>query len=166
MSVEKDGDRPVSIVPADVEARTSCPYPAPFDSPIAGRTKFALGNAFDLTQFGVNFVTMEPGTMSAQRHWHDKEDEFVYVLDGEVTLVTDAGETVLRPGMAAGFKAGDANGHCLVNRTDRPVSYLEVGTRYSDDNVDYPDIDMKAEKRGGEFRFLRKDGTQFDAAES
>jgi uncharacterized cupin superfamily protein len=155
-------NHPVSVVASDVDGRTGCPYPTPYDKDIAGRTKHALGNVFDLTQFGVNFVTMEPGTMSAQRHWHQSEDEFVYVLDGEITLVTDAGETVLTPGMCAGFKAGKPDGHCLVNNTDKTVSYLEVGTRNRDDDVDYPDIDMKAEKKGGCWRFLHKDGTPCD----
>lgn len=166
MSGDGQDDRPVSIVATEIEARTSCPYPAPYAAPIAGRAKYAVGNVFDLTQFGVNIVTMEPGTMSAQRHWHEREDEFVYVLEGEIALVTDAGETLLTPGMAAGFKAGDANGHCLVNKTDKVVSYLEVGTRDSEDAVEYPDIDMKAEKRGGKWRFLRKNGMPFDQGDS
>jgi len=166
MPAQKPGGRPVSIVPGDVAGRTTCPYPAPFDAPIAGRTKHALGNAFDLTQFGVNYVTLEPGAMSAQRHWHAREDEFVCVIEGEITLLTDAGETVLKPGMAAGFKAGDANGHCLVNRSEKTVAYLEVGTRDSEDDVDYPDIDMKAEKRGGRWRFLHKDGAPYDTSDS
>lgn len=151
----------IAISATEVDGRTTSPYPAPFGEATAGRIKYALGDVFDLTQFGVNYVTMEPGTMSAQRHWHESEDEFVFIIDGEITLITDEGETVLQPGMAAGFKAGDANGHCLVNRTDKTVAYLEVGTRSADDNVDYPDIDLKAEKRGGKFAFLHKDGTPY-----
>lgn len=162
MSWDREDDRPVSISVSDVDGRTSCPYPAPYGDQIAGRTKYALGNIFDLTQFGVNVVTMEPGTMSSQRHWHEREDEFIYVLEGEIVLVTDEGDTVLGQGMAAGFRAGDANGHCLVNRSDRTVAYLEVGTRSDNDDVEYPDIDMRAEKRAGRWRFLRKDGTPYD----
>ena len=113
---------PVSVTP-----RVGSTYPAPFGAPLAGREKRALGDALKLTQFGVNLVTLAPGTWSSQRHWHANEDEFIYVLDGEVTLVTDAGEKVLGPGMAAGFPAGKPDGHHLVNRSERPALYLEVG---------------------------------------
>ena len=113
---------PVSVTP-----RVGSTYPAPSGAPLAGREKRALGDALKLTQFGVNLVTLAPGTWSSQRHWHANEDEFIYVLDGEVTLVTDAGEKVLGPGMAAGFPAGKPDGHHLVNRSERPALYLEVG---------------------------------------
>ena len=118
-------------------------YPAPFDLPCRTRSRTRLGDAAGLSQFGVNLLRLEPGSWSSQRHWHSGEDEFVYVLEGEVTLVDDGGETVLRPGDCAGFRAGDPNGHHLVNRSDRGALVLEVGARRPDrDAVDYPDIDL------------------------
>jgi uncharacterized cupin superfamily protein len=102
---------------------------------------------------------MQPGAWSAHRHWHEREDEFIYVLDGEITLVNDQGEHKLMPGMCAGFKAGDPNGHKLVNKTGTVVTYLEVGTRYPEEVAHYSDIDMKAVKSGGKFAFTRKDGS-------
>jgi uncharacterized cupin superfamily protein len=145
----------------DVPPRTGSIYPAPFAEPLAGRAKRALGNALDLSQFGVNLVTLAPGTWSSQRHWHANEDEFVYVLEGEATLVTDAGETVLRPGMAAGFPAGRADGHHLINKSDAPVLYLEVGTRAAREVAEYSDIDMVARRGGGAFIFTHKDGEPY-----
>jgi uncharacterized cupin superfamily protein len=129
---------------ASLPERRGSGYPSPFDAPCMGRARKALGNAAGLTQFGVNVLTLEPGAWSSQRHWHSAEDEFVYVLDGEVVLVTNAGEEVLRPGDCAGFKAGEADGHHLINRADRPARLLEVGTRTEPgvDAVDYPDIDL------------------------
>ena len=141
-----------------VSARTGSAYPAPFDAPAAGRAKRALGDALDLTQFGVNLVTLAPGAWSSQRHWHENEDEFVYVLEGEVMLVTDAGERQLSSGMAAGFPAGRADGHHLVNKSTEPVLYLEVGTRAAGEVAEYSDIDMVARREGGTFCFTRKDG--------
>jgi len=136
-------------------------YPAPFGDPLAGREKRALGDALKLTQFGVNLVTLAPGGWSSQRHWHANEDEFNYVLRGEVTLVTDAGEKVLVPGMAAGFPAGKANGRHLINRCDGPAIYLEVGTRAESEEAQYSDIDMMARKEGGRFVFMRKNGEPY-----
>src|SRR5215469_4192010 len=104
-------------------------YPAPFDEPCRARERVRLGDAAGLTQYGVNLLRLPPGAWSSQRHWHTKEDEFVYVLSGEVTLVTDSGEEVLRAGDCAGFSANDANGHCLQNRSERAAEVLEVGTR-------------------------------------
>jgi uncharacterized cupin superfamily protein len=106
-------------------------------------------------------VTLAPGSWSSQRHWHAEEDEFVYVLEGQVTLVTDAGEQVLGPGMAAGFPAGKADGHHLINRSDLPVLYLEVGTRAKAEVAQYSDIDMVARKDGGRFIFTRKNGEPY-----
>jgi len=131
-----------ALDPATVDELTGSGYPPPLDAPCRGRAKRALGDALGLTHFGVNLRRLGPGAWSAQRHWHTHEDEFVYVLEGEVTLVTDAGEQVLGPGMAAGFKAGVADGHHLVNRTDHPAVYLEVGDRSKDDEVHYPDVDL------------------------
>jgi uncharacterized cupin superfamily protein len=138
-------------------------YPAPFDAPCLARSRKALGDAAGLTQFGVNLLTLEPGVWSSQRHWHSAEDEFVYVLEGEVVLVTDSGEEILRPGDCAGFAAGDPDGHHLVNRSDRPVRLLEVGTRSSpgQDGVDYPDIDMVIPV--GSDAYHHRDGTRYPA---
>jgi uncharacterized cupin superfamily protein len=113
---------------AEVGPRTGTNYPDGFRDRVKGRLKRALGDLFGLDQFGVNLTELPPGVQSALRHWHSREDEFVYVLDGEPTLVTGAGEEVLRPGDCIGFKAGVADGHCLVNRTDRPVRIIEVGS--------------------------------------
>ena len=144
--------------PKSVTPRLGSAYPAPFGDPLQGREKRALGDPLGLTQFGVNQVTLAPGAWSSQRHWHENEDEFVYVLEGEITLVTDAGETMLRPGMVAGFPAGKADGHHLINRTDRPALYLEVGTRCSTEVAHYSDIDLGARKENGKFMFTRKSG--------
>lgn len=157
-----DGNPPAVIDPARVGGRRGIAYPPPHNAGFEGREKKALGDAAGLTQFGVNLVTLDPGAMSSLRHWHEREDEFVYVLEGEITLVTEAGETVLAPGMAAGFKAGVADGHHLVNRTGQPARYLEVGSRYDADAVDYPDIDMKGIKENGRYRFVRKSGEAID----
>jgi uncharacterized cupin superfamily protein len=135
-------------------------YPAPYDEPCRQRKRLRLGDAAGLTQFGVNLLRLPPGVWSSQRHWHTAEDEFVYVLEGEVVLVTDAGEEVLRAGDCAGFKAGEADGHCLQNRTNAEVVLLEIGSRNADaDGVDYPDIDL--EIRAGSRAFLHKDGTPY-----
>jgi uncharacterized cupin superfamily protein len=152
-----------AIRAADVAARTVTIYPAPYDRDLAGRAKRALGDVFGLTQFGVNLTVLAPGSSSAHRHWHEKEDEFIFILDGEVILVDDSGEQTLTPGMCAGFKAGVANGHKLVNRSALPVSFLEVGTRSAVETAHYPDadVDMMAVKENGKFRVLHKDGTPY-----
>jgi uncharacterized cupin superfamily protein len=144
-----------------VEPRRSTNYPAQFAGIVKGRAKAALGDQFRLTQFGVNYTVLEPGAWSAQRHWHQHEDEFVMVLEGTLTLVNDEGRHILTPGMCAGFKAGVANGHCLVNEASVRAVILEVGTRSPVETVDYPDIDMKAEKSGGAYAMTRKDGSAF-----
>jgi uncharacterized cupin superfamily protein len=130
----------VDIVAADVRDGTS--YPPPFDAPCKQRRRWQLGDAAGLTQFGVNLLRLAPGVWSSQRHWHTAEDEFVWVLEGEVVLVTNEGEQLLRAGDCAGFKAGVANGHHLQNRSSREVLLLEVGSRRNDDGCDYPDIDL------------------------
>ncbi len=147
--------------PLKIEGRRGTIYPSEFAKGFEGRIKRALGDAGGLTQFGVNLTTLEPGAPSAHRHWHAREDEFVYVLDGELMLVTDEGEELLRAGMAACFPAGEANGHQLVNRSGAPATYLEVGTRSSDEDAEYPDIDLRATKRGGKFAFTRKSGEPY-----
>ena len=150
-----------AIAATSVPPRRGSGYPQPFSVPCAGREKHALGDAFGLGQYGVNLVTLPPGAWSSQRHWHTGEDEFVYVLEGRPTLVTDAGRTPLAPGMCAGFPAGDANGHHLVNDTDAPATYLEVGTRREGDDVDYPDIDMQIRGRGTGTPYTHGDGTPY-----
>jgi uncharacterized cupin superfamily protein len=147
--------------PTIVPPRLGSIDPGPFGDKLAGREKRALGDALKLTQFGVNLVTLAPGSWSSQRHWHANEDEFIYVLKGQVTLVTDAGETVLGAGMAAGFPAGKADGHHLINQSDRPALYLEVGTRAESEEAQYSDIDMMARKEGGRFVFMRKNGEPY-----
>jgi uncharacterized cupin superfamily protein len=135
-------------------------YPAPFDQPCAGRRRWALGDAAALDQFGVNLLRLPPGQWSSQRHWHSAEDEFVWVVEGEVVLVDEGGESVLRAGDCAGFKAGVANGHHLENRSDREAVLLEMGSRRPDqDACTYPDIDIIA--RAGEDFYRRRDGTPY-----
>ncbi len=136
-------------------------YPPPYDVPCRDRAWVKLGDAAGLTQFGVNLVTLPPGSWSSQRHWHTHEDEFVYVLEGEAVMVTDAGEEVVRAGDCAGFKAGVKNGHCFQNRSNAPVKLLVAGSRSEDDAGEYPDLDMKflSDRDGG--GFVKKNGDQF-----
>ena len=150
------------VNPADVPNSIGTGYPEPFRAVVAGRVRKKLGNAAGLTNFGVNLTTLEPGSASALRHWHKKQDEFVYVVDGELTLVTNADETVLTAGMCAGFPAGDANGHQLVNRTNQPAVYLEVGDRTPNDRVTYPDVDLLAKGTPDGWQFTHVDGTSYD----
>jgi uncharacterized cupin superfamily protein len=152
---------PVIRDPAKVAGRRGTIYPAAFAQGFEGRIKRALGDAGGLTQFGVNLTTLEPGAMSAHRHWHAREDEFIYVLEGTLTLLTDAGEEALEPGMAAAFPAGEENGHQLVNRGDKAATYLEIGTRSAEEDVDYPDIDLHLQKRNGKPVFMRKSGEPY-----
>jgi uncharacterized cupin superfamily protein len=137
-------------------------YPPPFDEPCRARERTRLGDAAGLTQFGVNLLRLPPGTWSSQRHWHTGEDEFVYVLTGEVVLVTDAGEEVLRAGDAAGFPANDLDGHCLQNRSGRDATVLEVGTRQKGSVAFYSDIDMMAPAGGKPTAYTHRDGTPYD----
>ncbi len=133
-------------------------YPAPFDAPCRDRVRRLLGDAAGLTQFGVNLLTLAPGTWSSQRHWHEAEDEFVAVLKGEVVLVSEAGEQVLRAGDFAGFPAGAADGHHLQNRSAAPAVILEVGSRRpGEDACHYSDIDLHLPR--GRASYTRKDGT-------
>jgi uncharacterized cupin superfamily protein len=136
-------------------------YPEPFRQAVLGRERQRLGNAVGLDQFGVNLSRLKPGAASSQRHWHQNEDEFVYVLEGELVLCEDGGETVLRPGDAAGWKAGVPNGHCLINRTSRDAVYLEIGSRAARETATYPDIDMRAERDDKGMRYVHKDGTPY-----
>jgi uncharacterized cupin superfamily protein len=137
-------------------------YPPPFDAPCAGRVRRRLGDAAGLTDFGVNLLRLPPGTWSSQRHWHSAEDEFVYVLEGEVVLETDEGEEILGPGDCAGFKAGRRDGHHLQNRSDADAVVIEIGSRkVAEDEGEYSDIDMRFLK--GQGGFAHKDGTPYPA---
>ena len=131
---------------ASLPVENTVGYPDPFHKPLAGRDRKRLGNAVGLTHFGVNLTTLKPGAWSSQRHWHKNEDELIYVLSGELVLCQDDGETVLRPGDAAGWKAGATDGHCLINRTDKDAVYLEIGTRAPAEHATYSDIDMQVHR--------------------
>jgi len=143
---------------ASTPARVGSAYPPPFDAPCRERVRRKLGDAAGLDQFGVNLLTLPPGAWSSQRHWHSHEDEFIYVLDGEVVLVTNDGEQVLVAGDCAGFPAGTADGHHLQNRSTREARVLEVGTRSEAiDVTEYPDADLRALPSG----YVHKDGTPY-----
>ena len=147
--------------PKTVPERTGSTYPEPFRSQVAGRAKRRLGDAAGLKNFGVNLVTLPSGSLSSMRHWHSRQDEFIYVVEGELVLVTDAGEQVLTSGMAAGFPAGKADGHHLINRADEPAMYLEVGDRTPGDAAVYSDIDMRTVPTEEGYRYVHKDGTPY-----
>lgn len=137
-------------------------YPPPFDEPCRRRERKRLADAAGLTQFGVNLLRLPPGAWSSQRHFHTHEDEFVYVLAGEIVMVSNDGEEILRAGDAAGFPAGTGDGHCLQNRSGEDALVLEIGTRFDEDAVDYPDIDLMipggSGRNGG---FVHRDGTPY-----
>jgi uncharacterized cupin superfamily protein len=149
----------IDITRLNIESRT--PYPPPFDRVVEGRERKRLGNAAGLDQFGVNLTTLKPGASSSLRHWHEQEDELIYMLEGEVVLVEDAGETVLRAGDAAGFKANSRDGHHLVNRATHNAVYLEIGTRSRHERVEYPDVDLIAVRDEKGMRFTRKNGDPY-----
>ena len=135
-------------------------YPPPFDAPCNDQWAYKLGDAVGLSQFGVNLTRLAPGAWTSQRHWHSHEDELVWVLEGEVVLVEDEGETTLRAGDCAGWKAGVPNGHCLQNRAAKEAVILEVGSRLPDvDGCDYPDLDMVAWP--GEAGYRHRDGSPY-----
>ena len=150
------------IDPATLAPIVGTLYPSPFDEACRARERTRLGDAAGLTQFGVNLLRLPSGTWSSQRHWHTGEDEFVYVLSGEVVLVTDDGEAVLRAGDAAGFPANDLNGHCLQNRSDRDAQVLEIGTRMTGSVAYYSDIDMAAPAGGKPAAYTHRDGTPYE----
>jgi uncharacterized cupin superfamily protein len=159
-----DRSGPVALVALAVAPRPmgASTYPAVFRGRVAGREKRVLGDPFGLTNFGVNLTRLLPGAESALRHAHRVQDEWIYILEGTPTLVTDAGETQLAPGMCAGFAKGTGDAHHLVNRTDRDVLYLEVGDRGGDEVVDYPDDDMVLDAdAAGARRFRHADGTPY-----
>jgi len=141
---------------AQVRSRRGSAYPAPHDAACASRLRYKLGDAGGLTAFGVNLMQLPPGGWSSQRHWHSHEEEFVYIVAGEVVLVEDHGETVLVAGDCAAFPAGSGNGHHLVNRSDAVATFLEVGSRHDSDRTTYADIDMMS---GEGDSYVRKDGS-------
>ena len=134
-------------------------YPAPFHEKVSGRIKQALGDSGGLSQFGVNLVHLPPEGWSSQRHWHSAEDEFITVISGEIVLVTDAGEEILRSGDCVAFPKNVADGHHLINKSTQTAIYLEIGTRAEDDFCSYPDIDLQIDSKVD--RFAHKDGTLY-----
>ena len=150
-----------ALDPAAVEPRTHSGYPDPFRARVLPREKRPLGDALGLTRIGVNLTTLAPGRESSMRHWHSHEEEFVYVLEGEVVLCTDAGEQTLVAGTCAGFPAGSGDGHQLVNRSRAPAVYLEISNRDPADAVVYPDVDLLWNPPGQPHRYTRRDGTPY-----
>jgi uncharacterized cupin superfamily protein len=150
------------INPAELPEQKTSTYPSVFKAKVEGRIRQRLSVAAGLKNFGVNLVKLQPGAMSALRHWHERQDELIYVLEGEITLITNAGEQLLTPGMAAGFPAGEADGHHLVNRTNAVVMYLEVGDRTRGDRVTYPDDDLHAIDHNGTWLMQHRDGTPYE----
>jgi uncharacterized cupin superfamily protein len=156
------------VNPVGVIDQTKCPvktgsiYPEPYASQMAGRSSLRLGDAAGLTQFGANLVTLEPGARSSLRHWHEREDELVIVTEGELVLVQDEGEHLMRPGDVAAWKAGDPNGHSFVNRTDRPARFLAVGTKAAHEVIHYSDVDFVIERKDGANTFTYRDGAPWN----
>jgi uncharacterized cupin superfamily protein len=153
--------RPSALDPLSLPPRTGTIYPPEWAKAVVGREKRALGDPFGLTQFGVNLTTVPPGAWSSHRHWHEAEDELIYIVSGEVVLIDDDGEHVLKAGMCAGFKAGVANAHHLVNRSAQPATVLEVGTRSPNERAHYAEADMQASKTPDGWKVLRKDGSSY-----
>jgi uncharacterized cupin superfamily protein len=150
-----------ALDPRTVEALNKSGYPEPYRSQVLPREKRRLGDACGLTKVGINLTTLHPGTASSMRHWHTGEDEFIYMLEGEVVLKTDAGEQVLRAGMCAGFMAGTRDGHQLLNRGGRPAVYLEISNRDPEDVAEYSEADLRWNAPGHRGKFTRRDGTPY-----
>jgi uncharacterized cupin superfamily protein len=150
-----------ALDPGEVTAAVGSAYPEPFKSRVSARRKQRLGDALGLKAFGVNLTTLPPGAVSALRHWHSHEEEFIYVLSGELLLVTNEGEQPLLAGMCAGFPAGKPDAHCLINRSTRDAVYLEVGTRHPEDVVTYPDDDLVGYASPQGRRFTHRDGSPY-----
>ena len=149
----------IDIAKVPVDGRSN--YPEPFNRIVAGRSRLRLGKAAGLDQFGVNLTTLKPGAASSLRHWHEKEDQFVFILRGEVVLIEDDGETVLKPGDAAGFKANSGNGHHLVNKSSSDVVLLEIGSRAKRERAEYSDVDMQIVRDENGARYSHKDGRPY-----
>jgi len=160
MTLKKPALDPMTLAP-----RTSSGYPEPYRSRVLPREKRALGDACGLTKIGINLTTLPPGKESSMRHWHTHEEEFIFVLSGEVVLVTDIGEQVLKAGTCAGFPASvdgkTGDGHQLINRGSEPAVYLEISNRDQADGACYPDVDLKFHGVAAEVMFTRKDGSRF-----
>ena len=146
---------------AKVPVKSGTFYPAQFQAECKGRHKQAIGDAIGLTQFGVNITRIEPGQTSALRHWHEQEDEFIYMLEGELVLAENDGEVVLKAGDAAGFKAGSGVAHRLINRRNRDAVYFEVGTRAKTERVHYPDVDLELVRDEKGRRYQRRNGEPY-----
>jgi len=149
----------IDIAKVPVDGRSN--YPEPFNRIVAGRSRLRLGKAAGLDQFGVNLTTLKPGAASSLRHWHEKEDQFVFILRGEVVLIEDDGETVLKPGDAAGFKANSGNGHHLVNKSSSDVVLLEIGSRAKHERAEYSDVDIQIVRDENGARYSHKDGRPY-----
>ena len=151
-----------ALVATTVEAGRRSGYPEPFCSRVLPREKRALGDAFGLTSIGVSLTVLHPGVESSMRHWHDREDELIYLLEGELVLRTNDGEEPLQAGMVVGFKAGDRDAHQFVNRSDRPATYLEISNRDAADVCVYPDVDLAyGFDAEGQRAFVHKNGTPY-----
>jgi uncharacterized cupin superfamily protein len=165
MAVDKESERataaPTHVVAADVATETGCSYPPPFDARMGQGHWRRLGEIFGLTQFGFNLETLQPGAQSSLRHWHTLNDEFLYVLEGQVTLITDAGATTMRAGTCVGFKAGVRNAHHFINRSQSAVHYLIVGSRVAGDQAFYPDDDLMWIDTADESYAAHKDGSRY-----
>lgn len=144
---------------ANVPTEQGVGYPPPFAAATADRLRQRLGNAGGISDFGINLTRLPPGNWSSQRHWHSHEDEFVFILEGELVLIEDQGETLLEPGDCAAFPKGTGNGHHMINRSDKIATYLEIGSRQRDDITTCSDVDMKSANADG--RFVHKDGTPY-----
>jgi uncharacterized cupin superfamily protein len=162
MANDGSGAKAAAMDAKSVPSVSGTNYPEQFRKHVAGRSRRRLGDAFGLKNFGVNLTTLAPGAMSALRHWHVKQDEFIYMVEGEAVLVTDAGEQILRPGMFAGFPAGRQDGHHLINRSGRDAVYLEIGDRLPGDAADYPDLDMVTRQDpDGRWVYYRRNGEPY-----
>lgn len=160
-STDESAPPPVCILATDVKSETGCSYPEPFKTRMGDGHWRRLGEVFGLTQFGFNLETLQPGAQSSLRHWHTLNDEFLYVLEGEVTLVTDAGDTLMGPGTCVGFKAGVRNAHHFINRSDRAVHYLVMGSRVPGDQAFYPADDLMWIDTADESYAAHKDGARY-----
>ena len=159
-STTKTGSSPVAYL-ADIPASKSVIYPPHLSGHFEGRAKRRLGDAVGMKNFGVNLTMLEPGAWSAHRHWHTRQDEMIYLLEGELTLVTDGGRQVLKPGAVVGFPANSGEGHNLINTGTITAIYLEIGDRLPGDDVFYPDVDLTARQNAPSYRFTKKDGSEF-----